>query len=166
MHTGRAGCKQTSDQYYVLSFILAILLSGEAGTLVPASLFDGRTDENRGYGWCAGCGKNGRSGSSSKHMRVPEPGDRTHSACFLMKTHLKTPSSSAGYGVRCPCFRYSHTPRRTMPSLYIFTTAGTPPISPILILFSDLLLKKEAARRRLPLHPLIWFWYLPEFFTK
>ena len=56
MHTGRTGCGKTSDQYYVLSLLLAILLSGEAGTLVPASLFGGRTDENTGDGWSDGGG--------------------------------------------------------------------------------------------------------------
>ena len=94
--------------------------------MVPASLFClRRTDENRGAGGWDG-GENGRSDSSSKRLSAPEAGDRAHSPCFLMKTRLKAPSCSAGYGRTCPCFRHCQTLRRTMPSLYVFTAIPSP----------------------------------------
>ena len=71
--------------------------------MVPASLFGGRTDENTGDGrGDGGGGKNGRSGSSSKRLRVPEAGDRAHSACFLMKTHLRHPHRPPGMAYDAP----------------------------------------------------------------
>ena len=64
-----------------------------------------------------GGGDGRRSGGESKCAADRQTGDRGYSHRFLMKTLLRTPSSAAGNGGRCPCLPLSCALRLTMPSL-------------------------------------------------
>ena len=83
-----------------------------------ACCVDGEEDDHAVAGVGDGGGGDGRrSGGESKCAADRQTGDRGYSHRFLMKTLLRTPSSAARNGGRCPCLPVSCALRLTMPLL-------------------------------------------------